>query len=214
MLLKCSTSAAHVSLSLSCFRQSAVLFPCVCGAAVHIYRPACPIDWWRREESSFIALQGLFHMQRPSLSSCVFSEKSRASGGLTVSPGPFLRKTPFFNPPLPHFHDPRNARRGCSNSRWLKGGAPNTSFLSPPCLSSQVPPPLFSPSSFGSAVFIHTQASSLLYVWKDHAGWNRPSTPHIALVSVKKELSCSALKRWCLRERGREMWQHRLVSTW
>lgn len=72
---------------------SAVLFLCVCGAALPISsRPACPIDQWRREESSFMALQGLFQMQRPSLSSCVFSEKSRASGGLTVSPGLFIIK--------------------------------------------------------------------------------------------------------------------------
>lgn len=100
-----SSLTVSVSFCLSCFSHSTVLFLSVCGAALPVSsRPACPIDWWRREENSFMALQGLFQMERPSLSSCVFSEKSRASGGLTISWASSLIKTLLFLlPPSPSF---------------------------------------------------------------------------------------------------------------
>lgn len=40
-----------------------------------------------------------------------------------------------------------------------------------------------SENTSGWAVFILAKAWSFLYVWKDCAGWNLPSTPHIALDS-------------------------------
>lgn len=71
---------------------------------------------------------------------CVFSEKSRVSGGLTVSSGPppLYKPMSFFYLPRPYFHDPWYAVGDCRNSSCLTGGAPNTSFLffSPFCLSS------------------------------------------------------------------------------
>ena len=95
--------------------------------------------------------------------------KEQGQWGVDCISWAFLNKNPpFFPPPPPHFHDdPWNALRGCRNSRWLAGGAPNTSFLflSPLCLSSQVLFVLFLPKTGLRGTFHRKASWTVLYLF-------------------------------------------------
>ena len=121
----------YVSFSLSCFSHSSVLSLSVCVSCPPNLLRAYVSNRTCEEERSapFFGPPGVVSDGEavPVVLCIQWKEQGQRGFDCISWASSFIKILLFLPPPLTGFHDPWNALRGCRNSRWLTGGAPNTS---------------------------------------------------------------------------------------